>query len=377
MAAYRTNAALRAPYAFDDRPVTGSLPEQPAAEPQRAEAGVTAQTQEATEVALASVSTEERLAELQRSLSAQLASLMQAQARGAETPPASAGEDNPHEPSAPEWADRAYFDWHYDVSASQPAESLAGTAAPSFHAPAHEDGRSRHWVAFGAGLGLAMAFAGAALVLAYRSEPSPDTVAWNPPQTDTFGAANRPVQKLQSRVSDAERSEPAGKQAAEAAAPMVLEARDQATAPPAPEPVPLGAAAPEQATPVDLPAATPLAVQESAPPQTPAWPAVTVRESLPGSTSEESGGLPAENAGRYTAVDGGGGVGAASSAARVVRAVNLRAGPGNSEAVLAVVPDGASVDVIGCRHWCEVVFDGQRGWLYRSFLESAAASPGQ
>jgi hypothetical protein len=357
MAAYRTNAALRAPDAFDDNPVAGSLPEQTEAEAEAAGAGVPAQTQEAPEIALASLSAEERLAELQRSLAAQLASLMQAQARATETPQAPAGENSPHEPPAAAWADRAYFDWHYDVSASPPAEPLAGTAPPSFPAQARNDSRARYWIAFGAGLGLAMAFAGAALFLVYRSEPSPETLAWTLPQTDTFAAANRPVQKLQSRVSDAERGEPAAKEPAEAAAPRVAEAGDEATAPPAPEPGPPGAAAPDaQAASVDLPAATPVAVQESAPPPPPAWPAVTIREPLLDSPTSEGGGVPP----------------VAASTARVVRAVNLRAGPGNSEAVLGIVPAGASVDVIGCRHWCEVVFEGQRGWLYRNFLESAA-----
>jgi Bacterial SH3 domain len=58
----------------------------------------------------------------------------------------------------------------------------------------------------------------------------------------------------------------------------------------------------------------------------------------------------------------------ATHTARVVSGVRLRAGPGNGEAVLATISGGRTVEVIKCRAWCEVIFAGQRGWVYKDFI---------
>jgi hypothetical protein len=63
----------------------------------------------------------------------------------------------------------------------------------------------------------------------------------------------------------------------------------------------------------------------------------------------------------------------ATHTARVVSGVRMRAGPSNGEAVLATIAGGRSVEVIKCRAWCEVIFAGQRGWVYKDFI---AAIPG-
>jgi hypothetical protein len=49
-------------------------------------------------------------------------------------------------------------------------------------------------------------------------------------------------------------------------------------------------------------------------------------------------------------------------------AVNMRAGPDNEAPVVAVVPAGGRVTVTSCKFWCEVVFDGERGWVYNEFV---------
>jgi hypothetical protein len=54
--------------------------------------------------------------------------------------------------------------------------------------------------------------------------------------------------------------------------------------------------------------------------------------------------------------------------ARVVSDVKMRAGPSNVQSVLATISRGSSVEVINCRQWCEVIFAGQRGWVYGSFI---------
>jgi hypothetical protein len=62
--------------------------------------------------------------------------------------------------------------------------------------------------------------------------------------------------------------------------------------------------------------------------------------------------------------------------ARVASDVRLRAGPSNGDVVLATVPGGRLVEVIGCRAWCEVIFAGQRGWVYKGFIGPSAAPGG-
>jgi hypothetical protein len=51
--------------------------------------------------------------------------------------------------------------------------------------------------------------------------------------------------------------------------------------------------------------------------------------------------------------------------------VNMRARPDNSAPVILVVPGRRHVEVIGCDFWCEVVYDGKRGWIYKGFVPGA------
>jgi hypothetical protein len=51
--------------------------------------------------------------------------------------------------------------------------------------------------------------------------------------------------------------------------------------------------------------------------------------------------------------------------------VNLRSGPNNDAAVVAVVPAGRNVEVVDCTQWCEVVYDGRQGFIYRKFVSGA------
>jgi hypothetical protein len=52
---------------------------------------------------------------------------------------------------------------------------------------------------------------------------------------------------------------------------------------------------------------------------------------------------------------------------RVNDGVNLRARPASGSKVLRVIPAGASVGLVDCDAWCEVVYDGTRGFIYKSF----------
>jgi uncharacterized protein YraI len=48
--------------------------------------------------------------------------------------------------------------------------------------------------------------------------------------------------------------------------------------------------------------------------------------------------------------------------------VNMRSRPKSGSGVLTVVPRKAVVQVVGCKAWCEVIYQGQRGYIYKSYL---------
>jgi uncharacterized protein YraI len=59
--------------------------------------------------------------------------------------------------------------------------------------------------------------------------------------------------------------------------------------------------------------------------------------------------------------------------------VNLRAGPGSSHVVVAVVPTNQQVVIIGClttSAWCDVAWDNYRGWMSANYIY-AHTSTGQ
>ena len=53
--------------------------------------------------------------------------------------------------------------------------------------------------------------------------------------------------------------------------------------------------------------------------------------------------------------------------------VNMRAGPGNGQPVLAAIPAGSPIQVVKCTYWCEVIYAGQRGWVYKTFIRAPLA----
>ena len=60
---------------------------------------------------------------------------------------------------------------------------------------------------------------------------------------------------------------------------------------------------------------------------------------------------------------------AAAAPAVVENDLNLRAGPGIQYPVVAAMPGGATVDVMGCEAgWCRVAFNGTVGWASRAYM---------
>jgi len=53
---------------------------------------------------------------------------------------------------------------------------------------------------------------------------------------------------------------------------------------------------------------------------------------------------------------------------RAVRAVTMRARPSSKGGPLGTVPAKASVQVVSCDSWCEIIYKGKRGFVYKRFL---------
>ncbi len=57
--------------------------------------------------------------------------------------------------------------------------------------------------------------------------------------------------------------------------------------------------------------------------------------------------------------------------ARIASGVKLRTNPDNGAPVIAVLAQGAAVDVVACKGWCEIVAGDKRGFVYEKFLAKA------
>ncbi|BCM17399.1 SH3 domain-containing protein [Mesorhizobium sp. J8] len=64
----------------------------------------------------------------------------------------------------------------------------------------------------------------------------------------------------------------------------------------------------------------------------------------------------------------------ASAAAngRILRAVTMRSSPKKGAAAITTVPAKASVQVMNCKQWCEIVYNGKHGWVYKSYVKTGA-----
>ncbi len=56
---------------------------------------------------------------------------------------------------------------------------------------------------------------------------------------------------------------------------------------------------------------------------------------------------------------------------RTVRSVTMRARPHDRGGVLGTVPGRANVQVVSCDGWCEIIYKGKRGFVFRRFLENS------
>ena len=60
---------------------------------------------------------------------------------------------------------------------------------------------------------------------------------------------------------------------------------------------------------------------------------------------------------------------AAAEPAYVTSAVNLRSGAGTSNEIVAKIPGGSLVDAANCGEWCEVEWQGKKGFAIATSLD--------
>ena len=46
----------------------------------------------------------------------------------------------------------------------------------------------------------------------------------------------------------------------------------------------------------------------------------------------------------------------------------MRSRPKSGSGIIMVVPQSATVQLVGCKVWCEIVYKGRRGYVYKDFL---------
>jgi hypothetical protein len=61
---------------------------------------------------------------------------------------------------------------------------------------------------------------------------------------------------------------------------------------------------------------------------------------------------------------------AAAGNGRILRAVTMRSGPKKNAAAIATVPARTSVQVTNCKQWCQIVYNGKTGWIYKSYIKT-------
>jgi hypothetical protein len=53
---------------------------------------------------------------------------------------------------------------------------------------------------------------------------------------------------------------------------------------------------------------------------------------------------------------------------RVQSGVTMRTGPKNEASAITTIPGKTAVEVVSCSAWCEIIYKGRRGFIYKSFL---------
>lgn len=54
---------------------------------------------------------------------------------------------------------------------------------------------------------------------------------------------------------------------------------------------------------------------------------------------------------------------------KIKRSVNMRATPEKGGQVLGVIPAKTAVELVSCTQWCEIVFNGKRGYVFKTYVQ--------
>ncbi len=137
--------------------------------------------------------------------------------------------------------------------------------------------------------------------------------------------------------------------------PVEVQPVETATAAPVPEAPAVQAAVPE----LDPQAAAAIAVPAEG--ETQAMPeTMPMTAAIPTPRPEPAGEAGATNDDKPAT--------AGKAAGHTVRAVTMRSGPKTGAAAIGTVPGGTAIEVVACTSWCEIVYKGQRGFVYKSFV---------
>ncbi|MER9295284.1 SH3 domain-containing protein [Mesorhizobium sp. M0621] len=63
---------------------------------------------------------------------------------------------------------------------------------------------------------------------------------------------------------------------------------------------------------------------------------------------------------------------AAAGTGRILRTVTMRSGPKKNAAAVGTVPARTSVQVVSCKQWCQITYNGKTGWVYKSYIKTGA-----
>ncbi len=63
---------------------------------------------------------------------------------------------------------------------------------------------------------------------------------------------------------------------------------------------------------------------------------------------------------------------AAAGAGRILRGVTMRSGPQNNAVAMTTIPAKTAVQLVSCKQWCQIVYNGKRGWVYKTFVKPDA-----
>ena len=61
---------------------------------------------------------------------------------------------------------------------------------------------------------------------------------------------------------------------------------------------------------------------------------------------------------------------AAAGNGRILRPVTMRSGPKKNATAIGTVPARTSVQVMNCKQWCQIVYNGKTGWIYKSYIKA-------